>query len=179
MFWLGMRYCRLMPACMLRENTVVCTLCFWYCQRVNGWTNSPVFEFQSRYIEHHFEARAKLPLIFDVSVCRLFVLPITTEWPSEWDMILRWPLFRRVSETTPLKKQGQERYSDRTAKRKMMSISIASIGLWPPQSQSAPWRAADWIRGTPLNTPKKDKIQERRWYFWRKKTIKKCVSKYA
>ena len=26
------------------------------------------FEFQSRYIEHHFEARAKLPPIFDVCV---------------------------------------------------------------------------------------------------------------
>lgn len=36
---------------------------FWYCQRVNRRANSPVFEFQSRYIEHHFEARAKLPPI--------------------------------------------------------------------------------------------------------------------
>ena len=35
---------------------------------MNGCDNSPVFEFQSRYIEHHFEARAKLPPILDVCV---------------------------------------------------------------------------------------------------------------
>ena len=109
---------------------------FWHCQRVNRWTNSPVFEFQSRYIEHHFEARVKLPPIFGVSVYRLFVLPITTKWPSEWDMIFDDSFLGKQSETTPLKKQGQERHSGRTAKRKMMSLSVASIGLWPPQSKS-------------------------------------------
>ena len=41
---------------------------FWHCQRVVGCKNSPVFEFQSRYIEHHFEARATLPPILDVCV---------------------------------------------------------------------------------------------------------------
>ena len=35
---------------------------------MNGCDNSPVFEFQSRYIEHHFEARATLPPILDVCV---------------------------------------------------------------------------------------------------------------
>jgi len=35
---------------------------------VIGCDNSPVFEFQSRYIEHHFEARTTLPPILDVCV---------------------------------------------------------------------------------------------------------------
>jgi len=35
---------------------------------VIGGENSPAFEFQSRYIEHYFEARATLPPILDVCV---------------------------------------------------------------------------------------------------------------
>ena len=87
--------------------------------------------------------------------CRLKI-----EWPAEWDTILRWLLFRRVSETTPLEKQGQEQHSGETAKGKRLSTVIASIGLWHPQSQSAPASGADWPRGNPLNTPQKDKTQE-------------------
>ena len=53
---------------MLRENIVTATLCFLVLSASERVQNSPVFEFQSRYIEHHFEARAKLPPILDVCV---------------------------------------------------------------------------------------------------------------
>ena len=51
---------------------------------------------------------------------RLFFVaqtPVTTEWPAEWDMILRQPLFRRVSETTPPEMGAgtEKRRSDRPA----------------------------------------------------------------
>ena len=48
------------------------TLCFLVLLASEWVQNSPVFEFQSRYIEHHFEARVKLPPIFDVTMYRLF-----------------------------------------------------------------------------------------------------------
>ena len=53
---------------MLRENTVTATLCFLELSSSEWVQNSPVFEFQNRYIEHHFEARAMLPPILDVYV---------------------------------------------------------------------------------------------------------------
>ena len=53
---------------MLRENIVTATLCFLVLSASERVQNSPVFEFQSRYIEHHFEARAMLPQILDVCV---------------------------------------------------------------------------------------------------------------
>lgn len=53
---------------MLRENTVTITLCVLVLLASEWVRNSPVFEFQSCYIEHHFEARATLPPIIDVCV---------------------------------------------------------------------------------------------------------------
>ena len=40
---------------MLRENTVTATLCFLELSSSEWVQNSPVFEFQNRYIEHHFD----------------------------------------------------------------------------------------------------------------------------
>ena len=53
---------------------------------------NPTLIFSADYIEHHFEARAMLPPISDALCNRLFLffLHPTTEWPSEWDMTLRW-----------------------------------------------------------------------------------------
>ena len=59
---------RPMPAVCYEEIPSPPLYAFWYCQRVSGCKNSPVFEFQSRYMEHHFEARAMLPPILDVCV---------------------------------------------------------------------------------------------------------------
>ena len=53
---------------MLRENTVTITLCVLVLLASEWMRNSPVFEFQSCYREHHFEARATLPPIIDVCV---------------------------------------------------------------------------------------------------------------
>ena len=66
-------WCKPPNACdMLRENIATAVKSCFVLSVTKRHKNSPVFEFQSRYIEHHFEARAKLPPIFDVSVHRLF-----------------------------------------------------------------------------------------------------------
>ena len=60
---------------------------------------NPTLNFRADYIEHHFEARAMLPPIFDALCNRLFLFAqiepqrqyiLKIEWPSEWDMSLRW-----------------------------------------------------------------------------------------
>ena len=53
-------------------------------------------------------------------------------------MILRRLLSIENEQNNAAEKQGQEQHSERTAKRKMMSISVAisvaSIGLCPPHN---------------------------------------------
>ena len=56
--------------------------------------------------------------------------PVKTEWPAEWDMILRWPLFWRVSKTTsPNRGAGTAfRQTDKihTGKTAKMSHTVTS-----------------------------------------------------
>ena len=88
---------------------------FWIalsCQQQISVKDSFDYEFQSRL---HLDVITLLPnnkgevWLFSVGTYHLdvptFLLPksrLTTEWPTEWDMILPRPLFRRVSKTTPL-----------------------------------------------------------------------------
>lgn len=95
---------------------------FWIalnCQQQISVKDGFDFEFQSRLHEcdtKHAKGE-DYPFVRSVYVCvpafLLPEMPVTTEWPAEWDTILRWPLFRRVSETTPL--MGQELHSGRPA----------------------------------------------------------------
>ena len=53
---------------MLRENIAARRQKLFCTVSGGGAYKQYGFEFQSSYIEHHFEARAKLPPIFDVCV---------------------------------------------------------------------------------------------------------------
>ena len=68
---------------------------------VSGWKRESTkhdFEFQSRLHECETKtSRGNSTLMMSryTFVCRLFVLPkmpVTTEWPAEWDMFFRWSI---------------------------------------------------------------------------------------
>lgn len=141
-----------MPACMLRENTAVCTLCFLVLsasEQMNKqsrlWNSKPLHRTS-------FWSESKTPADFWYLCVSAFLfcrLQLNDRLNGIWfcdDSFLG-----KQSETTPLKKQGQERHSGKTAERKIMSISVASIGLWPHNPNPQPegvWtnsgRAALW-----------------------------------
>lgn len=147
-----------------------------------------------------------LPPIFDVSVYRLFLFcRLTTEWPSEWDMILWWPPSKSERNNAAAKLRGrndiqvkrQYRYGkwqfgwqlkkqiyesmDRFQKNAdRLSTVIASIGLWPHNPNPQPEGVRTILRGKSPEYPcKKIKHKNGDDIFWTRKTTKKCVSKYA
>lgn len=87
---------------------------------------------KSRYIEHHFEVRAKLPPIFDVYVtafCFAVYNGMTVQMGYDFAMT---SFLQKASKTTPLKKR-QERHSERTAH---LVCNAFRVGMRLPQGLS-------------------------------------------
>lgn len=122
---------------MLRENTAVCTLCFLVLSASEQMNKQSRLWISKPLHRTSFWSERKTPADFWCLCVSAFLfcrLQLNDRLNGIWfcdDSFLG-----KQSETTPLKKQGQERHSGKTAERKIVSISVASIGLWPPQSQS-------------------------------------------
>ena len=75
------------------------------------------FDFESQSRLHHCEtktARDKSVLLRTVGThwCAGFFaaqMPVTTEWPAGWDMILRWPLFSESKRNNAAWEGGRDR----------------------------------------------------------------------
>lgn len=112
---LGVRLCTV-HACGMRKGNTAAAIAALNCRRRSSVKDSFDFESQSRL--HHCEtniARDNSALLQIVGThwCTGFFfvaqMPVTTEWPAGWDMILRQPLFSESKRNNATWDGGRDR----------------------------------------------------------------------